>query len=107
MFKPVVLSLLLGYCPADPSNSPSQNVSCSIDKDCRTPDHLGSLFQDGGDATLLPVCCKPICLLPAGACDTGYRYLTSEPSYGACVAVSDAQTCPPLPSMDMSKPTTD
>src|SRR5258706_3623115 len=80
-------------------------VSCSSDKDCQTPDKLGTLFTgDGGDPALLPLCCDSICALPSGGCESGYRYLTNDPSYGACIA---DPMCPASPIPDMSMTNTD
>jgi hypothetical protein len=96
----VVFTLLVAGCGQDITSS----VSCSTDSDCRTPDKTGTLFQDGGDPAFLPVCCDKICALPAGGCESGYRYLTSEPSYGNCIA---DPMCLPLTVPDMSMPATD
>jgi hypothetical protein len=79
-------------------------VKCSTDADCRTDDKLGTLFQDGGDPAFLPQCCNSICALPAGGCESGYRYLTNDPSYGACI---EDPMCPAQPMPDLSMPSSD
>jgi hypothetical protein len=79
-------------------------VACGMDSDCRTADKIGTLFQDGGDPALLPVCCEKVCVLPSGGCESGYRYLTNDPSYGSCIA---DPMCPAMPLPDLAMPSTD
>jgi hypothetical protein len=79
------------------------NLTCNVDQDCRN--QTGTLFQDGS-ADLLPICCAvggataKMCALPAGGCDSGYRYMTDAPGYGDCIA---APMCP-APPADMTVP---
>ena len=75
----------LAGCDDDVSSS----VSCSADKDCVTK--AGDLFVGDAAVDTLPVCCNSVCLLPAAGglpngCGTGYRFMTSAPSYGDCVS---------------------
>ena len=103
LLSAVALSLVVAGC----GNDLVGKITCSTDNDCRTPEKVGSLFDfDAGDPALLPQCCSGACVLPAGGCDTGYRYLNNDPGYGDCV--KEDPMCPaPMPLPDMSMPTTD
>jgi hypothetical protein len=97
----VACSFVVSACAQDFQGQ----VACSVDKDCQTPDKVGNLFPpDGGDPSFLPICCNKICALPAGGCESGFRYLTNDPSYGACIA---DPMCPAMPMPDLSMPNTD
>jgi hypothetical protein len=54
------------------------------------------LFVDR-DASVgaLPECCAQVCVLPTLSCDSGFRYLTSQPGYGDCVGGSAQCIVPP------------
>jgi hypothetical protein len=98
---------IFAFIVAGCGNDVQSKLSCNSDSDCRTADRLGTLFQDGGDPALLPVCCASICALPAGGCESGYRYLTGggdSPGYGDCIG---DPMCPFVMPPDMSMPATD
>jgi hypothetical protein len=77
-------------------------VSCKTQQDCLS--QTGTLFADGSSPDLFPQCCGGYCLLPSGGCESGYRYLTNDPSYGACVPTDSSNLCPAPPVPDMSMP---
>jgi hypothetical protein len=83
-------------------NNTAGSLSCTTDTDCRTAGRLGGLFPDGSAPELFPVCCDSVCALPAGGCDSGFRYLTDGPGYGDCI--TDPMCV--LPAGDMSMPAT-
>src|SRR3954469_11511935 len=91
------VSLVVGGCAQDFQGK----LSCSADKDCRTPERLGTLFQDGAAPETPPVCCNSVCALPSGGCESGYRFLTNDPSYGSCI---EDPMCPAMPMPDLSMP---
>jgi hypothetical protein len=64
-------------------NNVAPKVSCSDDSLCR---RTASPIYDGVDAgpELLPHCCSGACMIPSSGCDSGYRYLTSQPALGDC-----------------------
>ena len=53
----------------------SQLVSCSTASDCPKP--LGMVEVE---------CCGGSCVGAAAGCDSGYRFITSEPEVGECAA---------------------
>lgn len=75
----------------------NDRVSCTTAEDCGFP-------TDMTDRE----CCGGFCMAAIGGggsgCDSGYRYITSEPGFGDCVV---APMCPVQPDMsvpiDMSK----
>ncbi len=70
--------------------------ACTDAKSCISK--AGSLIPgDAGELTL-PQCCGGYCVLPAGGCDTGYRYLDNDPGYGTC---TEMNFCPAQPDMSM------
>ena len=79
-------------------------ISCTDDKGCQT--QTGTLFSDGS-VDFLPRCCAGFCVLPAGGCDSGFRYLDNDPGYGECVVDPGCPAGPPdmtiiPPPADMS-----
>jgi hypothetical protein len=117
----VFVSLVAG-CGTDIASK----VTCGSSKDCLTA--AGTLFAADASVYGLPVCCNDsggggmVCLLPINTdptlanpngCDSGFRYLTSEPSFGDCVPMfSGTNSCmvptpPPPPPPDMSGTETD
>jgi hypothetical protein len=89
----------------------NQQVSCSDDSSCVML--AGNLVPTDDGGTAGPArCCGGICVLPSLGCDSGYRYLTSAPAYGKCVAMSSCSEQPRDLSMsqspaDMAKGSTD
>jgi hypothetical protein len=76
--------LVFSFCVAGCGDTFGK-VTCSDDAGCLTA--AGTLFAGDASADSLPRCCGGTCMLPAGGCDSGYRYLTSEPAYGTCAAM--------------------
>ena len=90
-----VLGGVLAGCASDIE----QKVMCSSNSDCfntMNGGKAGTLYNDTDvDAAaaegLLPQCCAGFCLVPAGGCDSGFRYMTFDPNnqpsggYGECV----------------------
>jgi hypothetical protein len=93
----IALSLVVAGCGQDFQGK----TSCSSNNDCLAK--ASTLFSDAApvDDSLLPMCCSQVCVLPSGGCDTGYRYLTSDPGYGDCV--KEDPMCPALPDMAMEE----
>jgi hypothetical protein len=92
----VALSSVVAACGQDISSK----VSCSTNAECLLLATSGGLIDtDAGDPAFFPECCSGTCVLPAGGCDTGYRYLTSEPAYGGCISADPM--CPVPPDMAM------
>jgi hypothetical protein len=87
------LSVMIAGCGQDFVGK----IACKTDQDCRN--QTGTLFTDASDPSLLALCCSSVCVLPAGGCDTGYRYLDNDPGYGDCVA--DDPMCPAMPDLSM------
>ena len=103
LLSAVALSLVVSSCGEDFVGQ----IKCNTDSDCRTSDKLGMLFDtDAGDPALLPMCCSSTCVLPAGGCDTGYRFLDNDPGYGDCVP-KDPMCPAPMQMPDLSMPMTD
>jgi hypothetical protein len=73
-------------------------ISCTDDKSCLA--QTGTLFSDGS-MDFWPQCCGGFCVLPAGGCESGYRYLNNDPGYGEC---AENPGCPAPPAMDLSMP---
>src|SRR5688500_5471244 len=77
-------------------------VSCKDDDECLNKAINSGyipLYRDGSASVeALPRCCEGTCVLPAGGCDSGYRYLTNDPDYGACV---EDPMCPVIPDMSI------
>lgn len=58
--------------------------SCTTDEDCLKI--AGDVYNaDSGKGTP-PECCNKVCVVQAGGCESGYRFLTTLPGYGACVS---------------------
>jgi hypothetical protein len=79
-------------------------VSCSSQQSCIAL--AGSLYAGDASPDTLPQCCNGFCVVRAGGCDSGYRYLDNDPAPAACVV---ELTCgaPPSNDMSMSKPAAD
>jgi hypothetical protein len=92
-----VSSLALATLTAGCGDTFDAQVSCSDDTTCLTK--AGSLFVGDSGVNTLPLCCGGVCVLPSGGCDSGYRYLTSEPAFGTCALMPG---CPSMPDMSMS-----
>jgi hypothetical protein len=79
----------LGGCGEDFND----RVSCTTANDCGLPTDMTERE-----------CCGGFCMSVAPGCDSGYRYITSEPGFGDCVV---APMCAVKPDMsipiDMSK----
>jgi hypothetical protein len=93
------LSFLLSAC----GDNVSKKVSCTDSKSCVSKS--SSLFIDGGDPALWPVCCGGFCILPSAGCDSGERYMTSGPTYGECTEMplcASTDMAMPQPTVDMS-----
>ncbi len=93
LFSVVALASITAGCGTDVASQ----LMCSSDADCLKA--TGSLYSDV-DASVdqLPHCCAAVCVVQSIGCDKGYRYLTSQPSLGACVP---EPMCPAAP-LDMS-----
>jgi len=90
----LVLVGALAGCGADIKSK----VMCSTDSDCIT-----NLMCDTDAAVgTAPQCCAGVCVIQSLGCDSGYRYLTFDPSsapfcnYGECI--SDPM-CPVMPDL--------
>ena len=92
VFSILFVSIVTAGCGDDLQSK----VTCSDDSACRTK--AGTIFADDAGVDSLPRCCGGTCVLPAGGCDSGFRYLTSAPGYGECVAMPSC----PAPAADMS-----
>jgi hypothetical protein len=70
----------------------NDRVSCSTENDCGLPTDMTERE-----------CCSGFCMTVAPGCDSGYRYITSEPGLGDC-AVAPMCTAKPDQSIpvDMS-----
>jgi hypothetical protein len=95
----VVLLASVAGCGTDIASK----TVCSQDSDCMKSS--GNLFEADASVDFLPKCCTEaggmkVCVLPVVGCDSGYRYLTSQPGYGDCVP---APMCPMAPA-DMTMP---
>jgi hypothetical protein len=85
--------IVLAGCPTDVKD----RVSCSTNKDCL--DASKGLYDDfDASAAFLPQCCASVCVVPATACDSGLRYLTSRPALGQCTS---GVMCPVPPDMSV------
>jgi hypothetical protein len=89
LFTSLFVATLVAGC-GDDNNA---KVSCSDDSGCLTK--AGTLFVGDSGVDTLPKCCGGICMLPAGGCDSGFRYLTAEPAYGACAVMPGCPAAPP------------
>lgn len=76
-------ALLFGVAAASGCGDVEPQVKCSTDDSC--VQLAGNLFAGDASTETLPVCCAGQCVVPAGGCETGFRFLTNEPGYGACV----------------------
>src|SRR5436190_2208690 len=75
-----LLVLALGVTAAGCSDAISQRVSCNTATECPMP-------RGPADAGLLyPECCAGYRVVSTPGCDTGYRFVTSEPEVGECAA---------------------
>lgn len=86
----LVRSLLLG-CAALAMVACGDEVvgqkSCSTDNDCIKI--AGDVYNADTGVGNPPQCCNKVCVLQVaggGGCESGYRFLTTLPGYGACVA---------------------
>ena len=61
---------------------------------------LGKFLDFDASVAVLPQCCNNVCVAPANGCDSGFRYVTSLPGYGECVA---APMCPEM-GQDLEAP---
>ena len=93
------LATALAGCGSDISSK----VMCSDASSCLKT--AGNLFAGDASVDLLPQCCAGFCVMPSMGCDSGFRYLTSAPAFGDCVAepMCQATTTPDLgtPQGDM------
>jgi hypothetical protein len=96
--------LLLSALPGCFQQNFGPRVACSQQSDCVKV--MGVVLADGA-ASLgeLPDCCSGVCVLPAGGCEWGSRYLTFDPNnapyvgYGDCTM--DVYCSPPPPDMSI------
>ena len=72
-------------------------VACTATSECLAK--AGNLFEPDADSTFFAQCCAGFCVMVSPGCDSGLRYLTSEPAFGACAT---GIMCPAPP--DMSTP---
>lgn len=63
-------------------------ATCSTAADCNVSDGM-----------FVPECCAGFCVAASPGCDSGYRYVTTEPEIGECVV---SPMCPA--ALDMSIP---
>jgi hypothetical protein len=89
----VALSFVVSGCGQDFVGK----ISCTDAKTCMSK-AKGLFDVDAGDPSLFPQCCGGYCMMPAGGCDSGYRYLDNDPGYGAC---TEMNFCPPSPDLSM------
>lgn len=54
---------------------------------------MGKFLDFDASVAVLPQCCDNLCVVPATGCDSGFRYVTSLPGFGECVA---APMCPAM-----------
>jgi hypothetical protein len=98
LFGSLAVATLVAGC-GDDNNA---MVSCSDDSSCVAKG--GALFAADFGADTLPRCCGGACGVPAGGCDSGFRYLTAEPAYGACAAMPGCAVMPDMSMMPGPKP---
>jgi len=75
------LGAMLGGCGDDFND----RVACSVPSDCGLP----------ADMTERE-CCSGFCVALAPGCDSGYRYITSEPGFGDCAVSPMCKVSPDL-----------
>ena len=93
LFSVVTLASITAGCGSDVASK----IMCSTDADCLKA--TGSLYtMVDASVDQLPKCCASACVSISIGCDTGYRYLTSQPGLGDCTATP---LCPVAP-LDMS-----
>jgi hypothetical protein len=92
----VVALVSVAGCGSDVASK----LMCSDDATCLKAS--GSLYSDV-DASVdqLPRCCNSVCVVMSLGCDKGFRYLTSQPGLGDCVA---EPMCKLPPVQDLSMP---
>jgi hypothetical protein len=96
-------ALLLAACGSDVATK----ITCAGPQDQATciqildGGDMGKFLDFDASAGVLPQCCDNLCVVPATGCDSGYRYVTSLPGFGECVA---APMCPEM-GQDLSQPT--
>ena len=93
----VSLWLVLATVSAGCEDDVSMTTTCKVDSECLPL--AGDLVDVDASPSTAPQCCNNICLMPAGGCESGYRYLTSKPTYGDCVV---EPMCPGAMPVDMS-----
>jgi hypothetical protein len=81
-------SLVLCACGSDVATQ----ITCAGPSDQATCIHvldggdMGKFLDFDASVAVLPQCCNNVCVVPASGCDFGYRYVTSLPGFGDCVA---------------------
>ena len=79
--------LLLGFCTVLLAACGDEIVgqkSCTTEDDCLKI--AGDIYNADSGVGTAPECCNNVCVVIAGGCESGYRFLTTLPGYGACVA---------------------
>ena len=108
-YKALTLSSLFLLAPvvAGCGSDVKQQLSCNTSQDCLTA--AGTLFAPDSSAQFLPQCCGGTCQVESVGCESGFRFLNSQPLVGNCVPESMAMCKLPDMSMpeDLSSSNTD
>jgi len=89
----VTCALGLGAVLAGCGEDFNDRVSCTTPADCGLPTDMTERE-----------CCGGFCMAVSAGCESGYRYITSEPGYGDCVVAPMCAAKPDMSiPMDMSK----
>jgi hypothetical protein len=94
LLSAVTLAAGLAGCGSDVASK----IMCDSAASCLKAS--GSLYSDV-DASVdqLPQCCSNVCVVASLGCDHGFRYLTSQPGLGDCVATDPM--CPAQAKPDL------
>lgn len=89
----VTLTAALSGCGSDVASK----IMCNTGDDTACLKAGGSLFDQDASVFALPQCCSGVCVMASPGCDTGFRYLTSQPSFGECATM--VMMCKTAPDM--------
>jgi hypothetical protein len=91
----VTLTAALSGC----GNDVASKIMCNEGDDAACMKAGAALFDVDASVSALPRCCTGVCVLSSPGCDSGYRFLTSMPSFGDCAPMVMCKAGP-----DMSVP---
>ena len=91
-----VLFLSVGLGASGCGRDTNSKLKCSTKADC--VEKTGGLFDYDMGVALDVQCCAEVCVIESQGCESGFRYINTQPAVAECAA---APMCPAQPDMSM------